>query len=84
MTASVEALQASLASELEARAKVQQQLSVASEEAAATAKETEAREKTAAAENERLRMLLVESSREVQAASEGMMSFLHLVCTILL
>jgi hypothetical protein len=51
LTASVEASQAALASELEARAKLQQQLAVASEEAAATAKETEAREKTAAAEN---------------------------------
>lgn len=84
MTASVEASQAALASELEARAKLQQQLAVASEEAAATAKETEAREKTAAAENERLRMLLVDASREVQAASEGTMSFLQLVCNILI
>jgi LemA protein len=53
LTASVEASQAALASELESRAKLQQQLAVASEGAAATAKETEAREKTAAAENER-------------------------------
>jgi hypothetical protein len=84
LTASVEALQSSLASEQEAHAKLQQQLSVASVEATATAKETETREKTAAAENEKLRMLLVDASREVQAASEGRMSFSQLVCNILL
>ena len=67
LAASVEASQVATAVEAEIRAKLQQQLTVALESAA----EFEAKEKAGAAENEKLRMLLMDATREVQAASEG-------------
>ena len=73
LAASVEASQVATAVEAEIRAKLQQQLTVALESAA----EFEAKEKAGAAENEKLRMLLMDATREVQAASEGSTPLLH-------
>ena len=72
LTASLEESQRIAAAEVEARSELQQQLDVASNLANAAAAEAGTREIAAAAENEKLRMLLVDATREVQAAFEGM------------
>ena len=72
MTASLEESQRIAAAEVEARSELQQQLDVVSNLANAAAAEAGTREIAAAAENEKLRMLLVDATREVQAAFEGM------------
>lgn len=72
LTASLEESQRIAAAEVEARSELQQQLDVASNLANAAAAEGSTREIAAAAENEKLRMLLVDATREVQAAFEGM------------
>lgn len=72
LTASLEESQRIAAAEVEARSELQQQLDVASNLANAAAAEAGTREIAAAAENEKLQMLLVDATREVQAAFEGM------------
>jgi hypothetical protein len=72
LTASLEESQRTAAAEAEARSELQQQLDVASNLANAAAAEAGTREIAAAAENEKLRMLLIDATREVQAAFEGM------------
>ena len=71
LTASVESWQTTAASEAEARSKMKHQIDEKSESLVAAAAEAEVKQRAAEDENQRLRMLLVDATREVQAASQG-------------
>jgi hypothetical protein len=67
----VESWQATAATESEARSKLKHQFDEKSELVVAAAAEAEVRQRAAEEEHQRLRMLLVDATREVQAASQG-------------
>ena len=71
LTASVESWQTAAASEAEARSKMKHQIDEKSESLVAAAAEAEVKQRASEDENQRLRMLLVDATREVQAASQG-------------